>query len=65
MILPLDLCEDRAKRDDATYRAYIEGRFSQRDIADHLGLHYITISGIVRAKELEKRQGGRTASKRR
>ncbi len=63
--LPLDLCEDRAKRDEAVYGAYIEGRFSQREIADHLGLHYVTISGIVRAKELEKRQDGKTERKRR
>jgi REP element-mobilizing transposase RayT len=61
--LPLDLCEDRARRDEAVYGAYIEGRFSQREIADHLGLHYVTISGIVRAKELEKRQDGKTAYK--
>ncbi|MGC8724247.1 MAG: hypothetical protein ACP5VF_10335 [Acidobacteriota bacterium] len=63
--LPLDLCEDRAKRNEAVYDAYIEGRFSQREIADYLGLHYVTVSGIVRAKKLEKRQEGKTERKRR
>lgn len=60
--LPLDLCEDRAKRDAAIYRAYLEGRFSQREIGDHLGLHYVTISCIVRAKERQMiQQPGRGA----
>ena len=63
--LPLERCEDRAKRNEAVYGAYLEGRFSQREIVDHLGLHYVTISGIVRAKELEKRQDGKTERKRR
>jgi putative transposase len=56
--LPLDLREDRAARDEAIYRAYVEGRFSQREIADHLGLHYVTISCIVRAKERELQKTG-------
>jgi REP element-mobilizing transposase RayT len=37
--LPLDGCEDRAARDEAIFRAYMEGRFTQREIGDHLGLH--------------------------
>lgn len=55
-ILPIDLCEDRAQRNEAICKAYAEGRFSQREIADHLGLHYVTVSGIVRAKERQKRE---------
>lgn len=62
--LPLDLCEGRARRDEAACGATIEGRFSQREIADHLGLHCVTISGIVRAQKLEKRQDAMSASKR-
>ena len=63
--LPLGPCEDRARRDEAAYGATIEGRFSQRETSDHLGLHGVTISGIVRARELGKRPEGKTASKRR
>ena len=48
--LPLDLGQDRARRDEAACGATIEGRFSQREIADHLGLHGLAISGIVRAR---------------
>lgn len=62
--LPLDPCEDRAGRDESACGATIEGRFSRRQIADHLGLHRVTIGGIVRAQELEKRPDGKTASKR-
>lgn len=64
-LLPLDLCEDRARRDEAACGATFEGRFSQRETADHLGLHGLAISGIVRARELEKRQGGKAGTKRR
>jgi hypothetical protein len=30
------------------------GRFAQREIGDCLGLHYVTVSCIIRAKEKEK-----------
>jgi REP element-mobilizing transposase RayT len=62
--LPLDACEDRAVRDEAIYRAYIEGRFTQREIGDHLGLHYVTVSCIVRAQEKEKRHEERRETRR-
>jgi REP element-mobilizing transposase RayT len=48
----------RAERNEAIYRAYAEGRFSQREIADHLSLHHVTVSCIVRAKERANREGG-------
>ena len=54
--LPVDACEDRAARNEAIYWAYTEGRFTQREIGDHLGLHYVTVSCIVRAKEKERRR---------
>ena len=57
------LCEGRTRRDEAACGASIEGRFSRREITDHRGLHYVTISSIVRAKEREKRQDGMTESK--
>gem|GEM_PF-6320486 len=38
-------------RNEGIYRAYLEGRYSQREIAEYLGLHYVTISCIVRSME--------------
>ena len=58
--LPLDACEDRAVRNEAICRAYIEGRFTQREIGDYLGLHYVTVSCIIRAKEKDKARRGRS-----
>jgi hypothetical protein len=52
---PIDGCEDRAARDESIFRAYVEGRFTQREIGDYLGLHYVTVSCIVWAKEKENR----------
>lgn len=49
-----DACEDRAMRNEAICRAYLEGRFTQREIGDFLGLHYVTVSCIIRAKEKEQ-----------
>ena len=48
--LTLDLGQDRTRSDEAACDATIEGRFSQRETADHLGLHGLAISGIVRAR---------------
>ncbi len=56
--LPLDSCEDRAARNEAICQAYSEGRFTQREIGDYLGLHYVTISCIVRAKEKDEASRG-------
>jgi putative transposase len=48
--------DDRIKRDDAIHRAYSEARYTQREIGDHLGLHYVTISVIVRREERLRRE---------
>jgi hypothetical protein len=54
---PPETLQDRCARNEAICRAYDEGRFTQKEIGDHLGLHYVTVSCIVRAKEAERRNG--------
>ncbi len=51
---PAKAMRNREARDEAIYRAYRDGRYSQREIGDHLGLHYVTISVIVRKREKAK-----------
>lgn len=50
-----EACASRDARNEAIYRAYSEGGFSQRQIGDCLGMHYVTVSCIVRARERERR----------
>ena len=47
--LPPDMVSDLAKRNAGMARAYFEGRYTQSEIADHLGLHFTTVSAIVRS----------------
>ena len=49
--MPLDDCENLEFRNEAIYRAYLEGRFTQQEIGNHLGLHYVTVSRIITKKE--------------
>jgi putative transposase len=44
--------KDRAKRNKLMYNAIVEHGYSQKEIADYLGLHYSTISRLI--KEYEK-----------
>lgn len=46
--LPVDVVSLPSARDAAIARAYHEGRFTQKEIGDHLGLHFTTVSAIVR-----------------
>ena len=55
---PVEVRKDKAKRDEAIHRAYSKGRYTQREIGDHLGLHYVTISLIVRQQEALGNGGG-------
>ncbi len=50
--------EGRALRNEAICRAYIKGRFIQREIGECLGLHPLTESCIIRAKDKEQATGG-------
>jgi hypothetical protein len=47
--------KERSTLEEAVYRAYREGRFTQKEIGDHLGIHYVTVSKIVRKIEQAKR----------
>jgi REP element-mobilizing transposase RayT len=53
---PARAFKTRATRDEAVYQAYRQGRYTQKEIADHLELHYVTISKIVRRLEETKKQ---------
>ncbi|MEJ2422629.1 MAG: transposase [Acidobacteriota bacterium] len=53
---PAKALKTKAVRDEAVYRAYREGRYSQKEIGDHLGLHYASISRIVRKLEKARRE---------
>jgi putative transposase len=41
-------------RDKAVFEAFRSGAYSMREIGDHVGLHYSTISRIVRLNEKEQ-----------
>ena len=43
--------EDKEKRDNLMYNAVVEHGYSQKDIADFLGLHYSTVSRLIRARK--------------
>jgi hypothetical protein len=52
MISPEEM-EDRGRLVLAVGRAYLEARYTQRQIAQHLGVHYMTVSRLLRAHERE------------
>ena len=55
---PARALKSTAIRDEAIYQAYREGRYTQGEIGEYLGLHYVTISRIVRKVEDQKRING-------
>jgi putative transposase len=46
--------EKHSDRDSAVFEAFRSGGYSMREIGDHVGLHYSTISRIVRLNEKEQ-----------
>jgi len=46
-----DVVGDRKKRDERLVRAVGEWGYSQREVADYLGLHYSTLSRIMKERE--------------
>ena len=46
---------DKTRRNQAIREAYREHGYSQKEIADHLGLHYTTVSNILRNVSQNKR----------
>lgn len=54
--LPLDEYGSRyAERDDAMAQAYLSGAYSMVEIAQHFGVHYITVSRAVRKHEADRK----------
>jgi len=47
-LFPAERELSRADRDRRIAKAFLEERYSQREIGDHLGLHYSTISKIIK-----------------
>ena len=39
------------QRDQAIHRAYIQHGYTMKAIADHLGIHYTTVSKVIKAQE--------------
>jgi len=42
---------DRQKRDERIRKAVLEHGYTQREVADHLGMHFTSVSRILRTKE--------------
>lgn len=59
-ILGSEVIDDRRRRDKAVRKAVFEHGYTQKEVADHLGLHFTSVSRIVkkvseeRAKTLKK-----------
>jgi len=49
--LPKKVRKSREERNRAILKAYREGRYTQKEIGDFLGLHHVTVSRIVRDEE--------------
>ena len=54
---PPETLKDRPALNAAIGPAQDEGRLIQREIGNHLGSHFVTVSCIVRAKEAKRRKG--------
>ena len=53
LALSLDEYQERyAQRNEAMAQAYKSGAYTMTQIADHFGVHYMTVSRAVRALEL-------------
>jgi len=57
-LLSHERCLDRSARDRAAVEAHIRHGYSQKDIADHLGLHYSTVCRIIQAGETVQDRAG-------
>jgi len=45
---------DRGLRNEAIFSAVMEWGYSQREIADYLGLHYSTVSRLMRNRKISR-----------
>ncbi|MES2944850.1 MAG: helix-turn-helix domain-containing protein [Pseudomonadota bacterium] len=49
-VAPLSVFAAMPERNSAIVKAYCTGRYSQKEIADAFGIHYATVSRIVKTK---------------
>ena len=50
-IFKSEVLADRRKRDRSISKAVLEHGYTQREVADHLGIHFTSVSRILRAKD--------------
>jgi putative transposase len=50
-LFPAQIEKDKEKRNKLMYDAIVEHGYTQKEIADYLGLHYSTVSRLIRARE--------------
>ncbi len=50
-LLPAEKCHDKIIRDKTIYEAYVRYGYTLKDIAQYLGLHYVTISRTIKRVE--------------
>ena len=43
-----------ASREESIYRSYVESGYTMKEIADYLGMHYVSISRGIKKYESEK-----------
>ena len=45
-----------ASREESIYRSYIENGYTMKEIADYLGMHYVSVSRAIKRHEDEKKK---------
>jgi hypothetical protein len=50
-LFPMTLNEERSKRDKRIYEAHVTHRYTMKEIAEYLGVHYSTISRVMKRVE--------------
>jgi hypothetical protein len=50
-IFKLEVVRDKGKRNKSIREAVFEHGYTQREVADHLGIHFTSVSRILRAKD--------------
>lgn len=50
-IMGLEVLRDQWKRDQRIREAVLEHGYTQREVADHLGMHFTSVSRILRTKD--------------
>ena len=53
-LLPPEIIDDKRVRDRVAYKAHVSYGYSLKEIADHLGVHYVTVSRAIVKTENEQ-----------